>query len=246
MFVVIALAITAFARMRDVVTLAAASAIPVLAGSVVFPERATVQFAAYSVAIGTLLLQGLTLPWMIRRLGLSGEEDHRIDSQQEIRVRAQMAKAQGEVIDRAIKRWSPQLGEEDATAIADTLRARMIAAGAAIAQAARDSQSVSDMTSTSPGPQQVSGDEPSVATAAVDTSPDATAAETNAQKQARMRKKRAMILQVRHDLLGAQRKVLAAERDKGEVNETVLRSMLREIDVAEESLTTSWLTRLTP
>lgn len=58
--------------MRGVVTLAAAAGIPLLAaGGEAFPGRAVIQAVAFGVTIGTLLLQGLTLPWLIRRLGIA-------------------------------------------------------------------------------------------------------------------------------------------------------------------------------
>ena len=64
--------------MRGVVTLAAAAGIPLLTSSgAAFPGRDIVQAVAYAVAIGTLLLQGLTLPWLIRRLALSAPAEER-------------------------------------------------------------------------------------------------------------------------------------------------------------------------
>ena len=53
--------------MRGVVTLAAAQSLP--AG---FPHRSFVVLIAFGVAAGTLLVQGGTLPWVVRRLGLVG------------------------------------------------------------------------------------------------------------------------------------------------------------------------------
>ncbi|PRC48888.1 sodium:proton exchanger, partial [Mycobacterium sp. ITM-2017-0098] len=41
-----------------------------------FPERATIQAIAFVVSVGTLLLQGWTLPLLIRRLHLSADADH--------------------------------------------------------------------------------------------------------------------------------------------------------------------------
>ena len=48
--------------MRGVVTLAAAAALPVEVDGEPFADRGAVQFLAFAVTIGTLLLQGLTLP----------------------------------------------------------------------------------------------------------------------------------------------------------------------------------------
>ncbi|MFE6967843.1 cation:proton antiporter [Isoptericola sp. NPDC057653] len=56
-----------WAGMRGVVTLAAAQTLPND-----FPQRSLLILIAFGVAAGTLLVQGGTLPWVVRRLGLSG------------------------------------------------------------------------------------------------------------------------------------------------------------------------------
>jgi monovalent cation/hydrogen antiporter len=68
--------VVSWTGMRGVVTLAAAAAIPATtAAGEPFPERATIQAIAFVVSVGTLLLQGATLPPLIRRLRLSpGDE----------------------------------------------------------------------------------------------------------------------------------------------------------------------------
>ena len=63
--------VVSWTGMRGVVTLAAAAAIPVTtATGEPFPERATIQAIAFVVSVGTLLMQGWTLPLLIRRLRL--------------------------------------------------------------------------------------------------------------------------------------------------------------------------------
>lgn len=58
--------------MRGVVTLAAAAGIPLLtATGEAFPGRDVIQVVAFVVTIGTLLVQGLTLPWLIRTLKIA-------------------------------------------------------------------------------------------------------------------------------------------------------------------------------
>jgi len=62
--------------MRGVVTLAAAAGIPLTTvDGEPFPERATIQAIAFVVSVGTLLLQGWTLPLLIRRLQLASSAD---------------------------------------------------------------------------------------------------------------------------------------------------------------------------
>jgi NhaP-type Na+/H+ or K+/H+ antiporter len=58
-----------WAGMRGVVTLAAAQTLPAD-----FPQRSLLVLIAFGVAVGTLLVQGGTLPWVVRRLGLAGVE----------------------------------------------------------------------------------------------------------------------------------------------------------------------------
>jgi monovalent cation/hydrogen antiporter len=72
--------VVSWTGMRGVVTLAAASGIPLMTiDGQPFPERATIQAIAFAVSVGTLLLQGWTLPLLIRWLGPSFESDRVAD-----------------------------------------------------------------------------------------------------------------------------------------------------------------------
>jgi monovalent cation/hydrogen antiporter len=80
--------------MRGVVTLAAAAAIPVtLPDGSPFPGRAEIQAVAFLVAVGTLLVQGATLPWLIAALGVTDpdEEQRQTEREQEVAVVARAA-----------------------------------------------------------------------------------------------------------------------------------------------------------
>lgn len=80
-------AIISWAGMRGVVTIAAALTLPLGA-----PLRATLVLVALATTIGTLVLQGLTLPLLARALGVRGP-DPREDALQEATVlRATMAR----------------------------------------------------------------------------------------------------------------------------------------------------------
>jgi CPA1 family monovalent cation:H+ antiporter len=61
--------VVSWAGMRGVVTLAAAFLLPADT-----PNRELLALAAFVVVAGTLLLHGLTLPWLVRRLGLRGPD----------------------------------------------------------------------------------------------------------------------------------------------------------------------------
>jgi monovalent cation/hydrogen antiporter len=58
--------------MRGVLSLAAAVSLPfVLPDGRTFPQRSMIIYLAFCLIVATLVVQGLTLPWLIRRLGLS-------------------------------------------------------------------------------------------------------------------------------------------------------------------------------
>ncbi|MGB3334876.1 MAG: Na+/H+ antiporter [Mycobacterium sp.] len=69
--------VLAWAGMRGVVSLAAAFGVPLttLSGEP-FPGRPQLVFLTFVVVVGTLLLHGLTLPWVIRHLGVPTNQDH--------------------------------------------------------------------------------------------------------------------------------------------------------------------------
>ncbi len=75
--------VVSWTGMRGVVTLAAAAGIPLaLADGTPFPGRAEIQAIAFIVAVGTLLVQGLTLPALIRSLHLSDPKQEDFDREQ--------------------------------------------------------------------------------------------------------------------------------------------------------------------
>ncbi|MGV9673389.1 cation:proton antiporter [Gordonia sp. NPDC003504] len=81
--------VVAWTGMRGVVTLAAASGIPLtIADGGEFPERSAIQAIAFVVAVGTILIQGPTLPWLINRLHLHNDDEERYDIEQTARAEA--------------------------------------------------------------------------------------------------------------------------------------------------------------
>ena len=86
-----------WAGMRGAVSLAAALAIPLETDAgAPFPNRDLIVFLAFAVIFVTLVLQGLSLPWLIRRLGVrdDGEEER-----EELRARLAAARAALERLD---------------------------------------------------------------------------------------------------------------------------------------------------
>jgi Na+/H+ antiporter len=81
--------------MRGVVALAAAISLPeTLGNGQPFGEKNLIVFLTFSVILVTLVLQGLTLPPIIRRLGLAGDASARIEEEEARRLVLQEVIAQ--------------------------------------------------------------------------------------------------------------------------------------------------------
>jgi monovalent cation/hydrogen antiporter len=92
--------ILGFTGVRGIVSLAAALAIPLtMDNGQPFPDRDLILFLTFAVILVTLVGQGLSLPAVIRMLGLAkaGEREHQIDRAEELLARR-------EAIDSAIER----------------------------------------------------------------------------------------------------------------------------------------------
>jgi CPA1 family monovalent cation:H+ antiporter len=84
----------AWAGMRGVVSLAAALSIPqTLPGGEPFPQRGVLLVITFVVILVTLVGQGLTLPWIVRRLRVEDVDRHVPEDEQELALRAELAGA---------------------------------------------------------------------------------------------------------------------------------------------------------
>jgi monovalent cation/hydrogen antiporter len=95
-----------FTGIRGIVSLAAALAIPLtIAGGQAFPDRDMVLFLTFAVILVTLVGQGLTLPWVIRWLGLAnaGRRERHAERVEEFRARRQAIEAVIERLDEIAK-----------------------------------------------------------------------------------------------------------------------------------------------
>ena len=183
--------VVAWAGMRGVVSLAAAFGVPMttLSGAP-FPGRPQLVFLTFVVVIGTLLLHGLTLPWLIRRLGVQGDEA-RTDA---IAAAAAQDKAARAAADRLDELLAEEAGHRCARAGRRVLRGwntrrRNAGVGAA-------------------GPRR-GGDR---------------------------REPRAAFRRLRLEMLAAERETFIAERDSGQIDDEVLRAVLRGLDLEEATL----------
>jgi CPA1 family monovalent cation:H+ antiporter len=183
--------VVAWAGMRGVVSLAAAFGVPMttLSGAP-FPGRPQLVFLTFVVVIGTLLLHGLTLPWLIRRLGVQGDEA-RIDA-------IAAAAAQDKAARAAADRLDEVLAEEEATDVheraADVLRGwNTRRRNSAWERLGRNEEEI--------------GESPAAA-----------------------------FRRLRLEMLAAERATFIAERDSGQIDDEVLRNVLRGLDLEEATL----------
>jgi Na+/H+ antiporter len=109
--------IISWAGMRGVVSLAAALALPLYLadGTTPFPERDLIIFLAFAVILATLVGQGLTLPLVIRRLGVVADTG---EVHEEAHARTATAEAAVQRIDELAAEWPGHLE------LIDTLRAQ--------------------------------------------------------------------------------------------------------------------------
>jgi monovalent cation/hydrogen antiporter len=183
--------VVSWAGMRGVVSLAAAFGVPLttLSGAP-FPGRPQLVFLTFVVVIGTLLLHGLTLPWLIRRLGVQGDEA-RTDA-------IATAAAQDKAARAAAERLDELLAEEEVTDVheraADVLRGwNTRRRNSAWERLGRDEEEI--------------GESPVSA-----------------------------FRRLRLEMLAAERATFIAERDSGQIDDQVLRTMLRGLDFEEATL----------
>jgi monovalent cation/hydrogen antiporter len=183
--------VIAWAGMRGVVSLAAAFGVPLttLSGAP-FPGRPQLVFLTFVVVIGTLLLHGLTLPWLIRRLGVQGDEA-RTDA-------IAAAAAQDKAARAAAERLDELLTGEEVTDVHE--RAAEVLRGwntrrrnSAWERLGRDADEI--------------GESPAAA-----------------------------FRRLRLEMLAAERAAFIAERDNGQIDDEVLRDVLRGLDFEEATL----------
>ncbi|MGW0467135.1 Na+/H+ antiporter [Streptomyces sp. NPDC003027] len=93
--------IVGWAGMRGVVSLAIAFSIPVATDGVEFPARNLVLFLTFTTVIGTLVVQGLTLPPLIRLLKLPGR-DRQAETLAEAQAQSEASRAAEERLERLL------------------------------------------------------------------------------------------------------------------------------------------------
>jgi Na+/H+ antiporter len=171
--------VVSWAGMRGVVSLAAASAIPHQ-----MPGRNIVLLFTFVITVGTLLLHGTTLPWLIRKLDVRGDEEQ-ADALAEAQVQHRAAQA-------SLTKLEGELAQSTAPAdIVDRLR------------------NIAEMRGN--------------------------AAWERLGRQ-HMESPAAAHRRLRRVMLDAERQVFVEARDAREIDDEVLRRVLRELDLEEARL----------
>ncbi len=112
-----------WAGMRGVVTLAAAAGVPLatLAGDP-FPGRGVIQAVAFTVAVGTLLIQGATLPALIRTLDVADPDEAARAAEQVALARRISGGAAEMVLGDALRRVTSALPAAEAAEVVERVR----------------------------------------------------------------------------------------------------------------------------
>jgi Na+/H+ antiporter len=126
------LVVLGWSGMRGGVSLAAAMSIPVAAGGHPFPGRDEIVFLTYMVVLATLVVPGLTLGRLVRRLEVGEEGRQRRDD----RARAQILRAALEHIDELAQ--NDELPEEIAERLRDIYEARLDGVAPVLSQGAAE------------------------------------------------------------------------------------------------------------
>jgi len=173
--------VLSWAGMRGVVSLAAALALPVSLPGNTLPARDAIIVITFTVILVTLVGQGLTLPLVIRALGLGSDSD---EGHEESHARQELIEQALSRIDELEKKWP------DHKPLIDQLRTSY-----------RHRAEHEEQLHEAPG---------------------------NEAEQELVEHR-----QIRSDVIDAQRDALRAMRDRGAIDDDVLRNIERELDLEE-------------
>lgn len=194
-------AVLSWTGMRGVVTLAAAGAIPFTTESgAPFPARDLIQLVAFVITVGTLLLQGTTLPWLIRSLKVHDPRENAKDDHEEADARRIATNAALRHLDRTTPERL-RVDPEQHRRVVERMRGLVRHQGEAAAE---------------------------------------QVGRTPAEREEAASR---AFTELRRELLEVERSAMADERDAGHINDEVLRRVLRELDMQEAALDSSWRNR---
>jgi CPA1 family monovalent cation:H+ antiporter len=189
------LLVLSWSGMRGVVTIAAAISVPaLLPGDAPFPAHDTILLIAFTVTVTTLLLQGLTLPLLIRSLNLDDRDQQRRDALAKRRLQRSTLRRATDFVKSKEGNWRKRYGDETVDRAVELISRRL---GAFDRQLHETEAAEQDETTLL---------------------------------------RRRQITDLRRQVLTARRDILIEERDKGNIDEELMRELLHSIDAEEFSL----------
>ncbi|PZE81335.1 sodium:proton antiporter [Curtobacterium sp. MCBD17_032] len=197
------LTVISWTGMRGVVTLAAAVA--VVSDPVEIKAQDTIFIIAFVVTVGTLLLQGLTLPFVIRALKVQDPGESEEDVRSEMRLNQRTTEAAITLLERRRPVWAEQYGHEAVDSVVNRLKARL---ERQVETFRRDAEE-----------------------------------EEDEERNAPMRLRGAQIQDIRRELLDRRREVVLEEREKGNLDEEVMRRVLVTLDAEELAMDSAQASR---
>ncbi|RDI02498.1 sodium/proton antiporter (CPA1 family) [Curtobacterium sp. AG1037] len=197
------LLVISWTGMRGVVTLAAAVA--VVADPVEIKAQDTIFIIAFVVTVGTLLLQGLTLPFVIRALRVQDPGEGEEDVRSEMRLNQRTTEAAIALLERRRPAWSEQYGAPAVDSVVNRLKARLERQAETFRRDAEE--------------------------------------EEDEERNAPMRLRGAQIQDIRRELLDRRREIVLEEREKGNLDEEVMRRVLVTLDAEELAMDSAQASR---
>ncbi len=197
------LLVISWTGMRGVVTLAAAVA--VVADPVQIKAQDTIFIIAFVVTVGTLLLQGLTLPFVIRALRVQDPGEGEEDVRSEMRLNQRTTEAAIALLERRRPAWSEQYGAAAVDSVVNRLKARLERQAETFRRDAEE--------------------------------------EEDEERNAPMRLRGAQIQDIRRELLDQRREIVLEEREKGNLDEEVMRRVLVTLDAEELAMDSAQASR---
>ncbi|WIB78629.1 sodium:proton antiporter [Curtobacterium sp. MCPF17_002] len=197
------LTVISWTGMRGVVTLAAA--VSVVASPTEIPAQDTIFIIAFIVTVGTLLLQGLTLPFVIRALKVQDPAEDDEDVRSEMRLNQRTTEAAIELLEKRRPDWSKQFGDEAVNSVVNRLKARLERQAETFRRDAEE--------------------------------------EEVEERNTPVRLRGSQIQDIRRELLDRRREIVLEEREKGNLDEEVMRRVLVTLDAEELAMDSAQASR---
>lgn len=206
--------VISWSGMRGVVTIAAAIGVPAVTGTgVAVPAHDLIILVAFVVTVGSLLLHGLSLPFVARRLGvIAPDQAEQDEASKAAFLRASLTEAVQDVVEEA--RRDPAAFPGMSSGMVEAFRARLEGIEGLGGRPLLPRQSP-------PGPSAVPGP----------LAPDSDAAPSG--RDADIARVHDGVVTLRRSILAKRRSILIRERNLGHLDEDVVREILLTFDASE-------------